>query len=45
MADKKNKKFERRFIPNKMGGMDKVMVPKKLSLEEKIIKKIKEKSK
>ena len=46
--EKKDKKihsgeFESRFIPNKMGGMDEVKVPKKLSLEEKIVKKIKEK--
>ena len=37
--------FESRFIPNKMGGMDEVKVPKKLSLEEKIVKKIRERSK
>ena len=37
--------FEKRFIPNKMGGMDTVFVPKKLSLEEKIVKKIRERSK
>ena len=34
MADKKFKRFEKRFIPNKMGGMDTVMVPRDLTLEE-----------
>ena len=43
MADKKNKKFEKRFIPNKMGGTDTVFVPRKMTLEEKLIEKIKEK--
>ena len=43
MANKKNKKFEKRFIPNKMGSMDTVFVPRKMTLEEKLIEKIKEK--
>ena len=44
MADKKFKRFEKRFIPNKMGGMDIVMVPRDLTLEEKIVEKIRERA-
>ena len=44
MADKKFKRFEKRFIPNKMGGMDTVMVPRDLTLEEKIVEKIRERA-
>ena len=44
MADKKFKRFEKRLIPNKMGGMDTVMVPRDLTLEEKIVEKIRERA-
>ena len=44
MADKKFKRFEKRFIPNKMGGMDIVMVPRDLTLEEKFVEKIRERA-
>ena len=36
--------FEEVFIPNDRGGMDRVMIPKDMTLEEKIIKRIREKS-
>ena len=45
MADKKFKRFEKRFIPNKMGGMDTVMVPRDLTLEEKIVESIEKETK
>jgi len=40
----KPKRYEKRFIPNDYGGMYTVKVPRDLTLEEKIIEKIRERA-